>query len=47
LSSIPVGKLLESIQDEGTQLPEMYMGDFIRSSQHLLKQPNDKLLKVN
>ena len=48
LNSTPIGKLLESVQnDEGIDLAGKYISDYIRSAQHLLQYQHDKLIKVH
>ena len=47
LNSTPIGKLLETVQnDEGTDLAKKYIIDYVRSARNLLPNQHDKLIKV-
>ena len=47
LNSTPIGKLLETVQnDEGVGLAEKYITDYVRSARRLLPNQHDKLIKV-
>ena len=47
LNSTPIGKLLKTVKnDEGINLAEKYITDYVRSARHLLPNQHDKIIKV-